>query len=301
MQSSLNISNKENLKEFFAEYGYAGAFNLPASTTTDRDLCAAVKSSDKLANGLIDKILERLFFARKHHIFYRLPFEMSIELCILEDVSTLLGPNLLLWITEFRSRKPNNKGQGWHRDEANFLVDGVHVSVAVSDMNLNNGCLQVIPKTHKYGLSNKDLAKRAKNGECDLDDAESMARLADRLYPENAPHQVVSLEMKAGQYLFTKGGLWHGVTPNRANQSRITCLARYTRPDTEIPSRLKKRLAFILVQGEVNDRNRILYAPPRKAMRNNLLLNSIINAFSPRNFMLGYKTFINGIKKMNFS
>lgn len=285
-----SLTKTVNQLEFFQENGYAGPFSLPSSSLTTENLLLAMESSQKLFKGVIDKGLDRLVFYRKHHIFYHHVFALVTEDCILEDVANILGPNLLLWIAEMRPRHPNNKGQAWHIDQANYQVGGVHVSIAINEMNQQNGCLQVIPKTHQYHISSQELAERSRKGECNLNNAESMALLADKLHPENAPHQVVSAEMKGGQYFFTKGGLWHGVPPNSSQGTRFSCLARYMTPD--VPSHLPS----ILVKG-VDDYNlNTLYKPPSKVLANNLLFNSLINASHGNNFKLSFQSLVNRFK-----
>ncbi|CRI64640.1 Phytanoyl-CoA dioxygenase [Thiocapsa sp. KS1] len=174
-------------------------------------------------------------------------YDLATDPQILDEVADLLGPNILLWKGTVIHREPGSTGQNWHIDLINARVKGVHVSVAITDMTLQNGCLQVIPGTHKY---HADLVALAKAGECDLNNSDSMKALADRLHPENAPHKVIAMELKAGQYFFTRGGIWHGVGANTVDQTRSAFVGRYARPDVEVKNFREEFVPSILVRGK---------------------------------------------------
>ena len=258
-----SISNDKE-REFFDKNGYLGPFSLTDTSSVE-------KLRETVANS--SAIAQRLMSTRSIHIVSKPIFKVATDISILDRVSNLLGPNLLLWMGQVLVRNSGSSYVTWHIDELNYAVNGVHLSMAISDMNIRNGCLQIIPGTQNY---KDNLAEYAKKGECDRYSAESMVQLADRLHPENAPHQIVSLEMKPGEYFFTKGGLWHGVTKNQTQEQRIALVARYMRPEVnskEIEKydggnpnkpaiRQGKSLPCILVRGKDNYKLNTLYQPP---------------------------------------
>ena len=192
---------------------------------------------------------------REAHIHSSLVFKASTDDAILDRVSAILGPDLLIWMSQVICRWPGHGGADWHVDQINFDVEGVHVSVALSAMNRKNGCLQIIPGTHNYSVNLNEMARQ---GKCDLSDAKSMANLADRIAPENAPHQVLSIELEPGQYFFTKGGLWHGVVANRTLGTRMAFISRFMRPEFSD----KTDHPCVLVKGQDNYHLKGLYSPP---------------------------------------
>ena len=248
-----NSNLNDNQKQFFAQNGYIGSFSLPDNLSVT-NLKHSIECSSENA---------RVLFApeRLSHIISNPVFKLATEPSILDGVASCLSLNSLLWIAEVMIKNPGDGLTLWHIDETNYAVGGIHVSVAITDMNTNNGCLQVIPGTHKY---QDDLNEYAKKGECDLYSTESIVQLADRLHPENAPHQIVSLEMKAGQYFFTKGGLWHCALGNQTEKVRLALVARYMRTDvsSEKACNLDYSLPCILVSGEDNHKLNTLYKPP---------------------------------------
>ncbi|MBP0000453.1 MAG: phytanoyl-CoA dioxygenase family protein [Cyanobacteria bacterium SID2] len=260
-----SLADKEAQRNFFSENGYIGAFALPNLTSLEA-LVKGIEQSESPRAHLVRGIKKRLglnakhpIFVRDAHIRSRLVYQLASEPTILEDVANLLGPDILLWISEAISRKPGSRGQSWHIDIINAQISGVHVSVALTDMNRQNGCLQVIPKTHTYTI---DLQECARQGACNLYDPESLLALADRLHPENAPHQIVPLEMKKGEYSFTKGGLWHGVGNNSTQQNRLGLVARYMQTDRKCLNLKEQPVPCLLVRGKDRYQLNDLHQPP---------------------------------------
>ncbi|MGC9506296.1 phytanoyl-CoA dioxygenase family protein [Baaleninema sp.] len=260
-----NITDRDRQKKFFFENGYLGAFSLPNLTSME-ELITGIEKSESFKSRLVRGVKKRLGINAKHPIFVRqahirsaLVYKLATEPAILDDIENLLGSDILLWISEAICRKPGTRGQSCHVDIINAQVQGVHVSVALTDMNLQNGCLQVIPKTHTYTL---DLEECARQGMCDLFDPQSMLALADRLHPENAPHEIVPLEMTKGQYSFTKGGLWHGVGKNATDRDRLGLVARYMGTDRECREADGSQVPCILVRGEDLHQLNDLHQPP---------------------------------------
>ena len=174
------------------------------------------------------------------------------------------------------TRKPKSQGQPWHIDQINWQVDGVHASIAITDMTLENGCLQVIPKTHHYDLSQTALEAEAQLADANLWDGEAMVALADRLHPENAPHELVSLGVKAGQSFLTKGGLWHGVPRSTSDQPRGALVARYMGPDIA-GKEAGRPLPCVLIAGTDTQQKNTLCHPPQPwfQMKNPPTLSSL--------------------------
>ena len=252
-QITPNSILNDNQKKFFADNGYVGPFSLP-----DRSSLVELKLT---IEGSSSKAQVLFMPPRNSHIISKPVFKLATELSILDGVSSFLGPDLLLWIAEVAHKKPGDGLTPWHIDNTNYAVGGVHVSVAITDVNINNGCLVVIPGTHKY---KDDLREYVNKEEWDLGSSESMVKLADRLHPENAPHQIVPVELKAGQYFFTKGGLWHCALGNQTDKLRLALVARYMRPDVSSKEviDLDYSLSCVLVRGEDNYKLNTLHKPP---------------------------------------
>ncbi|BBD57019.1 phytanoyl-CoA dioxygenase family protein [Planktothrix agardhii 1806] len=271
--SQTNFNQTDQKVAFFEKEGFVGPFTLgqTASLVALRDAMSqaigeAQNQEQKTSSSLIQtNVMDR----RIAHLTSKLVYDLSTEPLVLDDVADFLGPNILFWMAETISREPGHDGhivektgQIWHIDVINGWIKGVHVSIAVTDMTLKTGCLLVIPGTHKYDA---DLVALAQAGECDLTDAESMIKLADRMHPENAPHRIEPIEMKAGQYCFTRGGIWHGVSRNNDSRTRFGLVARFAKPDVEIRGFSGNQIPCIVVRGEDSYQLNLPKNPPENS------------------------------------
>jgi phytanoyl-CoA hydroxylase len=130
----------------------------------------------------------------------------------------LIGPDLLL----FRSTlmlKPafHGSAHGLHQDSAYWPMDPptlVTVSIALNDATPENGCFQVIPKSHEWGLQEWGRIARDKDEPLtDRADVDLSARIA--------------VPLAAGSALFFHSLLVHGSGPNNSAHPRNTALYAY--------------------------------------------------------------------------
>lgn len=136
-----------------------------------------------------------------------------------------MGSDVLLWLAHVTALESRAKGRVWHSDIINQHVRGIHVSIALTDMNAKSGCLRLVPSSHLYRASLSSIE------DIPGDDDPTALALADQIAPWNAPHRVVEMEIKSGQFFFTWGGLWHSVGTNHTEIPRCSVVARYARTD----------------------------------------------------------------------
>lgn len=214
-------------------------------------------------------ITEDRLSTRDSHVRSKHIFDVASDPAVLSRLEELLGPDILLWVGLVRNRPPGNPGQGFHRDRINVLVDGIHTTVALTEMTKQNGCIHLIPGSHKYDIS---LQQSRREGQCDLHDWDSVLRLADKVSPQNAPHEIVRMELRPGEFFFGKSGFWHSVSSNISNQTRYALAARYMKPDKitkhwhddDATVKVVKNasLPCILVKGKDHHGLNRLYPPP---------------------------------------
>jgi phytanoyl-CoA hydroxylase len=140
---------------------------------------------------------------------------------LIETVRALLGDDLLL----FRSTlmlKPAHHGSAhaFHQDSAYWPMDPpalVTVSIALSDSTPENGCIQVIPESHKWGLQEWGRISR--------DDGEKMT---DREDVDTST--AIEVPLKAGDALMFHSLVAHGSGPNKTSNARHTALYAYFPP-----------------------------------------------------------------------
>lgn len=267
--------------EDFKENGYSRPFSLENPVSTIK-LLRGIKRFQKKKRKTHFPVISDSYGYRESHLYSSLIFEISTDKAILNNIAAHLGPDLLLWIGQLVNRRPGGSGQCWHIDSINWEVKGIHASIAVTDMNLANGCLQVIPKTHTYQMSQAEIAAEAKLRGISLWDSQGMVALADELHPENSPHQLISLEMKGGQCLLTQGGLWHSVPKNTSDDLRCAVVARFMKTSATRTQVKDEQLPCILVMGNDHYHRNTLYGPPIPFFKDNLELNYRLNRLNYR-------------------
>jgi chlorinating enzyme len=167
---------------------------------------------------------------------------------IVERMAQLLGPDVLLWRSQFFPKYPGMGGTGWHQ-ATSYLNETFRTAtltpknlrklfqltawVAITDSTVKNGCLRFIPGTHRELLPMEveeyDSVKHAGNKH-DRFGTKVMRPALGEL-----EKRAVNMEMKAGEFVIFSERTMHGALPNvTKDDARLGMSARYIVPDVEI-------------------------------------------------------------------
>lgn len=135
-------------------------------------------------------------------------------------------------------KEPGAKGQAAHQDyfyirnHPNTMVAGY---IAMEDIDEENGCLWVIPGSHKLGLLKHVEVKNKNEHEPGTDETEGVDLSKE-----------IPVRMKKGDILFFHNLLIHSSTKNRSeNRWRKSYVCHYIRHDSEIEREdLKKKISL---------------------------------------------------------
>lgn len=205
----------------------------------------AAVGDDELSN---EDYATRGLNARDKHLDDPELLDMYADPAIVERVAQLLGPDLLLWRSQFFPKYPKMGGTGWHQ-ASSYLNETMRVAtltppdlsqlfqltvwVAITDSTRDNGCLRIVRGTHReiqpMAIEDFDPAKHADNK------SDRFGTKLLRTFHEIDESRVVDLEMKAGQFVIFTERVMHGSLPNiTTDQSRLGMSARYVLPEVEI-------------------------------------------------------------------
>jgi phytanoyl-CoA hydroxylase len=118
-------------------------------------------------------------------------------------------------------KPPGSRGQALHQDQRYLRVSpGTCVAawMALDPCDDENGCLQVVPGSHRLGVL------------CPIP-SDSERSFTGETVPVPEGMQVSSIHMKPGDVLFFHGGLVHGSEPNTSARYRRIIVGHYATAD----------------------------------------------------------------------
>jgi ectoine hydroxylase-related dioxygenase (phytanoyl-CoA dioxygenase family) len=175
-------------------------------------------------------------------------WNLATHPAVMAIVRELLGDDLVLLSSGFFAKKPGEPDAyvAWHQDTMYWGLQPPHaltVWIAIDDSDEENGCMRVIPRSHRLGL----LPHR------DADKAGNMLSRNQSIDPSYFDESTaVDFVLKAGQASVHHGELIHGSNANLSPRRRCGMTIRFTtpnvRPILEGPNRFTDRP--ILVSGK---------------------------------------------------
>jgi hypothetical protein len=139
---------------------------------------------------------------------------------LLDMAEQILGPDLIVWGSQVFS-KPAGDGMAvpWHQDGAYWPMRPlatVTAWIAIDPATRENGCLRVIPGSHRQGLfEHQGLA---------ANDMALSRELADGAFD---PREAVDVELEPGQVSLHDALLIHGSNANPSGRRRCGYAIRY--------------------------------------------------------------------------
>lgn len=139
---------------------------------------------------------------------------------LLDYVEDLIGPNIVAWGSQYFCKLPEDgKVVSWHQDASYWPFTPartVTAWLAVDDSDRGNGCMQVLPGTHRLG-----------HLEFDMSGAEENSVLPQKIKGAENYGDPVCFELKAGEISLHADMLVHGSEQNRSQRRRCGLTIRY--------------------------------------------------------------------------
>jgi chlorinating enzyme len=186
--------------------------------------------------------------ARDKHLEDEELMSLYAHPAIVERMAQLLGPDLLLWRSQFFPKYPGMGGTGWHQ-ATSYLNETFRTAtltpknlrklfqltawVAITDSTVRNGCMRFIPGTHRelvpMDIEEYDPIKHAGNK------TDRFGTIVMRPALRDFEKRIVNVEMKAGEFIIFSERTMHGALPNiTTDDARLGMSARYIVPDVKI-------------------------------------------------------------------
>ena len=141
-----------------------------------------------------------------------------------EIVADLLGPDIDVFQTQFILKNPGAWGQPWHQDSYYFQFDQqpqIGLWLAITEATLENGCLSVLPGSHKLPIQTHDPDERP-----GANQGYTVVRTADE-------SKAVPVLMDPGDRLVFHSYLLHRSVDNSGTGRRAAMVYHYGRAGTK--------------------------------------------------------------------
>ena len=160
------------------------------------------------------------------HFMHPELFEWALDDHILNLVEPILGPDLALFSTHFICKpKGNGRRVPWHEDSAYWRgqidpMEVVTVWLALDPSLKENGCMMVIPRTHREG----------QQGFSEYGDVDSAKNVfpTEIIESQRDDARRVHVELQPNQCSLHDGRIQHGSEPNTSNLRRCGWTIRFT-------------------------------------------------------------------------
>jgi len=142
---------------------------------------------------------------------------------VLDAVESLIGPDIFCWSSSFFIKDPRDgKYVSWHQDAQYWGLeadDVVSAWIALTPSMRENGCLRVVPGTHRGVLEHVDRPR-----------PENLLTRGQEIAVAVDEAAAVDVVLAPGQFSLHHERIVHGSEANSSGQRRIGLAVRYTRP-----------------------------------------------------------------------
>ncbi|MEL7124668.1 MAG: phytanoyl-CoA dioxygenase family protein [Pseudomonadota bacterium] len=160
------------------------------------------------------------------HVVMPMAAHIALDPGILDVIEGVLGPDILVYSTEFFIKEPQTKQiVSMHQDLTYWglgAIDGLVTAwIALSPATPASGCMDFVAGSHKNAILPHE----------DSFDPDNLLSRGQEVKVDVAPGDKTAIEIHPGQMSLHHGLTIHGSGPNTSPDRRIACVVRYVRPD----------------------------------------------------------------------
>ena len=160
------------------------------------------------------------------HVVMPMAATIAKDPAILDVVEGILGPDILIFSTEFFIKEPRSTQiVSMHQDLTYWglgAIDGLLTAwIALSPATPKSGCMDFVKGSHKNAILPHH----------DSFDKNNLLSRGQEVRVDVNPEDKVAIEIHPSQMSLHHGLTIHGSGPNGSDDRRIACVVRYMRPD----------------------------------------------------------------------
>ena len=179
----------------------------------------------------------------KTHLFFPWANKIIHDEKILNQVEKIIGPNFYCWNSLIFHKYPQSKYfVSMHQDQNYWGIihdKALSVQLAISDSTIENGCLKLIPYSHKKNLEHKDYSSNYN----------ILARGQSISNDDYKKEELKNIELESGECCIFHGNIVHGSHENKSSSHRMLFTMRFLTTDNKVQEKFYYNHAT-LVRGE---------------------------------------------------
>lgn len=178
-------------------------------------------------------------------------YRLATEPAVLDAVEEVLGPDLLLAGSLVLCKHPGDPAfVSWHQDNyySNWhLTPSASAWIALRDSTTENGCMRVVPGTHRNGVLPHEEKGNANN----------LLQQGQEIQVEVNEADAVEVVLREGEMSLHHSAIIHGSRPNRSDTQRLGFIVRFVTSAYDLAS---QQTPFIVARGGAG-RGNLHFAP----------------------------------------
>lgn len=155
------------------------------------------------------------------HLTFPWAYRLVSHEKVLDAVESLIGPEILVDGNLVFYKPPHDAGYAsWHQDSVYsgwHLTPSVSAWIALTVSEPANGCMRVVPGTHRQGVLEHD----------NVQDPNLLNKRGERLRMDIDESQAVDVVLKPGEMSLHHTNIVHGSNPNTSDGPRIGFIVRF--------------------------------------------------------------------------
>lgn len=187
------------------------------------------------------------------HLLFPWLYDLATRPSVLDAVEQVLGPDLLIWSSQFFTKEPGDGGfVSWHQDSTYWGLEPATITtawIALAPSTPESGCMQVAPGSHLLNqLPHNDSFEEG-----------NLLSRGQEVAVDVSEMEILDVELQPGEMSLHHVQLVHGSEPNMATYPRVGYVVRY------IPTSVRQiggRTRATLVRGQDQYNHFELTDPP---------------------------------------
>ncbi len=155
------------------------------------------------------------------HLQFPWAYTLASHEAVLDAVESILGPEILIDGNLVFYKPPHDASYAsWHQDSVYsgwHLTPSVSAWIALTVSERANGCMRVVPGSHKQGLLEHD----------NVQDPNLLNRRGERLRMDVDESQAIDVVLKPGEMSLHHSNIIHGSNANTSDGPRIGFIVRF--------------------------------------------------------------------------